>query len=533
MDKESFFKLLLHQQEIGRSLISLISTMHESRNDFGDGMAMFGGEDLYYVDEDELDNFLNKFEGWRSYISELLKTQFGVDDQFVYEWDSYVGSYISKREPILPQLRKKVNKGLSLIESFLQRLDLHFHEEENVEKALNHDNMKKPPKIFISHKKEDKAYADALVNLINFIVGADGDKVFCSSVPGYGIKQSRDIMDEMKAQFDDHDIFMVIIHSPRYYQSAICLNEMGASWVLGTKFASFMTKDCEYKHMCGVINQEKICINPNDDSCILNAHLNDFKNDLLSHFGLQALDENKWENARQQFVKAINALTYPTPNTVSKSEIDLFDTWYLPAFHHIFDLLDIGHFQNWAYPCAIAGNTILKAYIYENLNKVPNYIMSRPKHQEFASFDALLRNLGMLVDDFETVYSQHAEKFGDDTYVVERFYKRIPSNPNYERDLEAYNENVRLISDMLFELTRLCNLLLNRIRSIYPEYRQDVGMLHIDTRISVPDLVYRESEISDTPYPGLKEYIKVRLSRETHLGSNPNIDESGYEINKN
>lgn len=61
MNKEQFSKLLYQQQEIGRSLISLISTMHESRNDFGDGMAMFGEEDLYYVQEDELDNFLNKF----------------------------------------------------------------------------------------------------------------------------------------------------------------------------------------------------------------------------------------------------------------------------------------------------------------------------------------------------------------------------------------------------------------------------------------------------------------------------------------
>lgn len=167
---------------------------------------------------------------------------------------------------------------------------------------------------------------------------------------------------------------------------------------------------------------------------------------------------------------------------------------------------------------------------YENLNKVPNYIMSRPKHKEFASFDALLRNLGVLVDDFETVYSQHAEKFGDDEYVVERFYKRFQNNPNYERDLEAYNEHVRLVSDMLFELARLCNLLLSRIRDIYPEYRQDIGMLHIDTRITSPDLVYRQSEISDAPYPGLKNFIKDRLTRETHLGCNPNIDESGYEF---
>lgn len=529
MNKEQFSKLLHQQQEIGRSLISLISTMHESRNDFGDGMAMFGEEDLYYVQEDELDNFLNKFEGWRSYISELLKTQFGVDDQFVCEWDSHVGTYISKREPILPQLRKKVNKGLSLIESFLQRLDLHFHEKENVEKISNHDNMTKPPKIFIRHKKEDKTYADALVNLINFIVGADGDKIFCSSVQGYGIRQSRDIMDELKAQFDEHEIFMIIIHSPRYYQSAVCLNEMGAAWVMGTRFSSFLTKDCKAEHMRGVINREKIYIDLNDDPDMLETHLNDFKNDLLAFFGKDPIDENKWANSRRRFVNEVSSLSY---NPVANAGIDLFEKLYIPAFDHIFEMLDLENFHKWAYLCAISGNTVLKASVYENIGEISSYIMSRPKHKEYACWDSLIQNLGLLLNDFEIVFSQHAEKIDDDRYAVELFYKRYVPNPNYEEDLKAYNEHVMLVSDMIFELARMCNLILSRIRMLYPEYKMELGILHVNNRFSSPDLVYRESEVSDAPYPGIKEYIKVRLTRETHLGTNPNIDASGYESKK-
>lgn len=529
MDKEQLSKLLIEQQDKGKALLSLISNMHESRNDFGDGMAVFGIEDLFYVPEDELDNFLNKFEGWRSYISELLKTQFGVDDQFVYEWDSYVGSYISKREPILPQLRKKVNKGLSLIESFLQRLDLHFHEEENVEKALNHDNKKKPPKIFISHKKEDKAYADALVNLINYIVGADGDKIFCSSVQGYGIKQSRDIMDELKAQFDEHEIFMIIIHSPRYYQSAVCLNEMGAAWVMGTRFSSFLTKDCKAEHMRGVINREKIYIDLNDDPDMLEAHLNDFKNDLLTFFGKDPIDENKWANSRRRFVNEVSSLSY---NPVANAGIDLFEKLYIPAFDHIFEMLDLENFHKWAYLCAISGNTVLKASVYENIGEISSYIMSRPKHKEYACWDSLIQNLGLLLNDFEIVFSQHAEKIDDDRYAVELFYKRYVPNPNYEEDLKAYTEHVMLVSDMIFELARMCNLILSRIRMLYPEYKVELGILHVNNRFSSPDLVYRESEVSDAPYPGIKEYIKVRLTRETHLGTNPNIDASGYESKK-
>lgn len=527
MDKEHFTKLLIEQQEKGMVLLSLISSMHESKNDFGDGMAMFGGEDLYYVPEDELSSFLNKFEGWKSYVFELLKSQFGTDDQFVYDWDSNIGTYISKREPILPQLKKKVNKGVSLLESFTQRLDFHFPDEEFAENALTKDDRVKSPKVFISHKKEDQAYADALVNLINFILGADGQKIFCSSVPGYGIKLSGDILDELKTQFDSYEIFMVIIHSPRYYKSAICLNEMGASWALGTKFSSFMTKDCKYEHMNGVIGREKICVNLNDDAKTLNAHLNDFKDDLIAFFGGQNVDLNKWENARGRFVDEVSALTY-VPSI--ESEVDLFELLYLPAFDQIFEMLDIDNFQRWSYPCAIGGYTYISADVYDKLCQVPNYVMSRPKHKEYASWDSLMRNLGLLVDDFTTVFSAHSEKLGDDRYTVERFYKRHMNNPNYEEDLAAYNEHVRLVSDMLFELARLGNLVLSRIREKYPDYRKELGILHIDNRLTEPDLVYRDNEVSDAPYPGLKKYIKVRLTREKHLGSNPNIDESGYEI---
>lgn len=412
------------------------------------------------------------------------------------------------------------------------KTDLEIIVEIEKERSSYHDTMPtesvlvKSPKVFISHKKEDKAFADALVSLINFILGADGDKIFCSSVQGYGIKQSRDIMDELKMQFENYDIFMVIIHSPRYYQSAICLNEMGAAWVLGTRFSSFLTKDCKPDQMRGVINKEKIYIDPNDAPDQLNAHLNDFKNDLVAFFGIQQVDENKWENARSRFIKEVSSLTY---KSVGDNDVDLFERLYLPAFDHIFEMLDVDHFQEWTYSCAIGGNTILSASIYERLDQLSNYIKSRPKHSQYSSWDALMRNLGLLISDFQMVFSQHEERLDEKRYWVERFYKRNPNNPHYERDLEAYNQYVCLVADLLFELTRICNLILGRIRQQYPVYKQELGLLHIDNNYSSPDLIYKEGEISDTPYPGLDEFIRVRLSRETHYGTNPNINASGYE----
>ena len=217
-------------------------------------------------------------------------------------------------------LIRKIKSGQTILRTLIEIETVKQQTKEDKDEVKEVSAVMKTPKVFISHKQEDKPFADALVSLINFIIGPSGDKVFCSSIPGYGIRQSRDIIDDLKAQFDGHNIFMVIIHSPRYYNSTVCLNEMGASWVLGTKFSSFMTKDCSYDLLNGVIGKEKICININEERGMLNAHLNDFKNDLLSFFGLGAIDENKWEHARDRFVKEVSMLSYDLTDDDSTSE---------------------------------------------------------------------------------------------------------------------------------------------------------------------------------------------------------------------
>lgn len=390
------------------------------------------------------------------------------------------------------------------------------------------NQVSKPPKIFISHKTEDAVYSDALINLINFVIGSDGDKVFCSSVQGYGIRQACDIMEELRSQFVNNEIFMIIIHSPRYYKSAICMNEMGAAWALGSRFCSFLTKDCKPEQMQGVVGKERIYIDPNGDADMLNAHLNDFKNDLVSFFHCETPDENKWENARNRFVREVLTIEYKNVPEEKPFDSDFFENHYLNAFDHIFDLLDIDHFTQWGNNCAISGYAKLSADVYNNLDEVVGYIKSRPNHSSYQSWDALRTNLGELVTDFERVFSLHIAQFGANNYYVEPFYKVRPFNEKYEKDVEAYRQHVFLISDMVFELARLCNLILYRIRLMYPDYRNELGVLYLENDLSAPDLVYAESEISDAPYPGLDDFIKVRLTREVHYGTNPNIKPSGY-----
>ena len=104
-------------------------------------------------------------------------------------------------------LVRKLRSGQNLLGTIIEVERTKSPRDKNRSKELPKN---KEPKVFISHKQEDKPYADALVNLVNFIIGSDGDKIFCSSIPGYGIRQSRDILDELKVQFEQYNIHLML-----------------------------------------------------------------------------------------------------------------------------------------------------------------------------------------------------------------------------------------------------------------------------------------------------------------------------------
>jgi hypothetical protein len=309
------------------------------------GIKAGGAQALAEVcyDSAEISEFEEMISRWQYATKAILSSCFGADSEHTRTFESsIVGDHVIYKDA-KEELAREVKAGRNALSAIINAESLKTGlQQQSIGTAAQKEQSKRPPKVFISHKKEDKGFADALVNLINFIIGPDGDKIFCSSVPGYGIRQSRDILDELKRQFDQYEVYMVIIHSPRYYQSAICLNEMGAAWVLGTKFSSFMTNDCKAEHMHGVINREKICIDLNDDADMLNGHLNEFKDDLIEFFHSGSIDETKWETARGRFIKEVQALSYdspqekhdeiaynslPTPTVFSEKEYKVLRQW--------------------------------------------------------------------------------------------------------------------------------------------------------------------------------------------------------------
>lgn len=167
------------------------------------------------------------------------------------------------------------------------------------------DNSKKgkSPMVFISHSSKDKEFAEALVDLLESI-GLDKDTLFCSSVAGYGLGLSDDIFETLRNLFQSHDLFMIFIHSPRYYTSAVSLNEMGAAWALRTGFCSILTSDMEFSGLKGVVNDRSIAIRVNEEDAWY--RLNELYDRLKSIFNLSSLDMTKWERKRDNFLRSVN-----------------------------------------------------------------------------------------------------------------------------------------------------------------------------------------------------------------------------------
>lgn len=85
-------------------------------------------------------------------------------------------------------------------------------------------------KIFISHSSKDTDYVQSFVENI-LLLGLDipFERIFCSSMEGYGVKSGQYIPDRLKEEINKSSLALLFI-SKNYKASEICLNEVGAAW---------------------------------------------------------------------------------------------------------------------------------------------------------------------------------------------------------------------------------------------------------------------------------------------------------------
>lgn len=197
----------------------------------------------------------------------------------------------SKRVYVFDLLKSQSNETVLQIANDLeietpQELIMQFKKEEKTNLVEK--------KIFISHSNLDINIVEKVIDILEAI-GVPSDKIFCSSFEGYGIRLGSDFLNVIKEELDNN-VLVLFILSSNFYSSAICLCEMGATWVKTNRHIPILVPPFEYGDIQGVIPTiQGMKINEKDK-------LNSLKDSVMEFIGIESLNTSIWERKRDKIL---------------------------------------------------------------------------------------------------------------------------------------------------------------------------------------------------------------------------------------
>lgn len=299
--------ILSKQVELGKALLQRAVSIPD-----GDSNTRLAGYIRY--DEKITRPLAKDVEAWQTETVEFLRILYSENARQVADFERCIkdkSHYFKFREGI----QSEIQDCISLLTAFIKADAM--KQEIKVQSVAQPSTVKKTPMVFISHSSKDIEFVEALVTLLESI-GFDNTNLFCSSIPDYWIGLSQDIFASLRTLFTDHELFVIFVQSPRYYESPVSLNEMGAAWVLQSDYCSILTKDMQKDDMRGVFDDHTIFLKV--DAPQVEARMNELKNKLIKMFRLPAMSDNTWERKRNIFLKAVNAIEYTPQAEKSVSE---------------------------------------------------------------------------------------------------------------------------------------------------------------------------------------------------------------------
>ena len=153
-------------------------------------------------------------------------------------------------------------------------------------------------KVFISHASSDADIVEELVELLESM-GLDSNQIFCSSFEGYGIELGDDFLEAIRKELQGEPLVLFVL-SKNFYESPVCLCEMGAAWVLSKNHIPILIPPMDYSDIKGVIPlSQGLKINES-------LKLNLLKEKIESLFGIQSsMSSSTWERKRDRAVARI------------------------------------------------------------------------------------------------------------------------------------------------------------------------------------------------------------------------------------
>lgn len=171
----------------------------------------------------------------------------------------------------------------------------------------NRQPNKNEPVIFLSHKSDDKKYADALERFITGL-GVKNNQLIYTSHPLHKIPLDANIYDYLRNRINGN-AFIIFLWSDKYLESPACMNEMGAAWVIQTDYTNiyvptFSFGNPKYRE-CAVDTSKMGAVLNGDAHC--KANMIELKNKIQSIFKLEN-DEQKSQYLLDTFIKEIQEI---------------------------------------------------------------------------------------------------------------------------------------------------------------------------------------------------------------------------------
>jgi len=244
--------------------------------------------------------------------------------------------------------------------------------------------------------------------------------------------------------------------------------------------------------------------------------------DQSAHFTVERLREIKTAHERE-------VRSRRTGTQEKRQQDDIIYSGYIDVWQRRADL------DNWRNisSCVNSADTpsLPKAW-YEDQKAFRIWILGRIWPKRYPLLEKALVNYKAVLQDFLNVFDRHAEmhREGGDYLYTKKFYQIPEWNPaRYAKLSKQYGDHVDLVCDLFFELTRAANYVCDRVReSLFPGYRLHEGVLLIERHNVGFDLKtirarveYRGKERTKMPYPGLKQFKKIRCTRDYAIDPNP------------
>ncbi len=175
-------------------------------------------------------------------------------------------------------------------------------------------------KIFISHSSKDVKYVKSFVDNI-LILGLDisGQRIFCSSMEGHGVKSGQYIPDRLKEEINKSSLALLFI-SKNYKASEVCLNEVGAAWATLTKetVIPLLLPNTDFNEL-GFLDLSRLGLKISQREGVLKL-IQDCKEQLNPSFNLEKL-HSKIEDYLEE-IKTFDSEVSPIEDSEGEEEID-------------------------------------------------------------------------------------------------------------------------------------------------------------------------------------------------------------------